>query len=300
MNKRKKHSSDLSIIYQTSTTTLVGNLLLASIKLIAGIFGFSRALISDAIHSLSDVFSTLIVMIGLTIAKKDADKNHPYGHEKFESVASIILSMILIFTAGILGYYGILSLIQFFNGTLLITRPTYIALGVAIISIISKEGMYWYTRYYAQKLKSTAMFADAWHHRSDALSSIGSVIGIGFAMLGYVYFDAIASIVISLIVLKVAIKIMIKAVNQIVDKAPDKTISAKIETLIMNQKGVLGIDLLHIRMHVEKLYVDVEICVDRSLSLVDAHVIAENVHDIIESTFEEVKHCMVHVNPKIH
>lgn len=297
--KRKNQSHELTIIYQTSTKTLVGNLILAMIKLAAGIFGFSKALVSDAIHSLSDVFSTMIVMIGLTIAKKDADKNHPYGHEKFESVASIILSMILFFTAGILGYYGILSLIQFFNGTLIILRPTYLALSVAVISIVSKESMYWYTRYYAKKVKSTAMMADAWHHRSDALSSIGSFVGIGFAMLGYLYFDAIASILISLIVLKVALKIMIKAIDQIVDKAPDKKVMKEIETLISKQKGVLGIDVLNIRMHVEKLYVDVEISVDGSLSLIDAHRIAENVHNSIETSFEEVKHCMVHVNPKI-
>ena len=299
MIKNNQQKSDLHIIYRTSITTLIGNLLLAIIKLIAGILGYSRALISDAIHSLSDVFSTLIVVIGATIAKKDADKDHPYGHEKFESVASIILAMILFFTAGLLGYHGVLSLIRFFAGSLVILRPTVLALVVAIVSIAIKEGMFWYTKHYAKKVKSTAMMADAWHNRSDALSSVGSLIGIGFAMMGYLYFDAIAGIVIALIIFKVAIVIMIKAVNQIVDKAPDKIMMKEIEALILSQKGVLTIDVLNVRMHVEKLYVDVEIGVDATLSLISAHEIAETVHHKIEDTFKDVKHCMVHVNPSV-
>ena len=292
--KEKQH---LKSILNISILSIIVNICLSIFKMVAGWLGHSKALISDAIHSLSDVLTTIIVMIGAVIAKKDADKDHPYGHEKFESIASLILGMILFFTAILLFYQGVSTLISFFGGTIDIKTPTRLALLAALISIVLKEAMFWVTRYIAKKVNSTALMADAWHQRSDALSSVGSLIGVLFAMLGFLYFDALAAVFISLLIFSVAFKVILKAINQVVDKTPNKDVLLAIESCIMNQKGVLNVDLLHVRMHAEKLFVDVEIAVNASLTLVEAHQIAEVVHDEIEKQFADVKHCMVHVNP---
>lgn len=175
---------------RASWITVLANLFLSILKFIAGVFGHSMAMISDSIHSVSDVLSTLIVIVGLKFSSKEADKEHPYGHERIESIASFFLAIFLASTGCYIGYQGISSL--FSNH---FTTPTVLALSAAIISIISKEIMFWYTRGVAIKIKSNALMADAWHHRSDALSSIGSMIGIIGSMLGFMWCDSVASFI---------------------------------------------------------------------------------------------------------
>ena len=172
------------------------------------------------------------------------------------------------------------------------------ALVAAVLSIICKEAMYWYTRYYAKKIDSSALMADAWHHRSDALSSIGALIGIGAAMLGFPVMEPVASLVITLFICKAAFEIFKDATDKMVDKACDEEFEAEIESLVQSQKGVLGVDLLQTRMFGNKIYVDVEIVADGEISLIEAHDIAENVHNVLEDTYPKIKHIMVHVNPK--
>lgn len=167
----------------------------------------------------------------------------------------------------------------------------------AVVSIVSKEAMYWYTRYYAKILDSTAFLADAWHHRSDALSSVGSLIGIGGAMLGVPVLDPIASVVICLCILKVAYDILKDALRKMLDTSCSEEYEAEIRTFIAGQEGVVRLDVLRTRMFGNKVFIDAEIAVDGELSLRHAHSIAEAVHDGVEQNFKNIKHIMIHVNP---
>ena len=282
------------IAMHISNVSIAINVALSALKVIAGVFAHSSAMISDAVHSLSDVFSTFVVMIGIHISSKDSDKDHQYGHERYESVASIILATMLGLTGAGIGYAGIKAILY---GADELKAPGMLALLAAVISIIVKELMFWYTKAGAEKINSGALMADAWHHRSDALSSVGSLIGIGAARLGYPIFDPIASIVICLFIFKAAFDIYKDAVNKMVDASVDEETLKQIRKVIAKQEGVLGIDEIRTRLFGSRYYVDVEISADGNQTLWQAHAIAEKVHDIIEEQFRDAKHVMVHVNP---
>ena len=194
------------IIARVSALTILGNILLTVFKLFAGIAGHSGAMVSDAIHSMSDVAATAITYFGIRLSRKDADQQHPYGHERVECLVSLLLGLLLFMVGCGIGWEGILKIAGGAYDQL--TVPSTLALAAAIVSILTKEAMYWYTRHYALLLNSTAFMADAWHHRSDALSSVGSLIGIGGAMLGFPVLDPAASIAICLCILKVAFDIL--------------------------------------------------------------------------------------------
>lgn len=280
---------------RVSVVTILGNVVLSVLKFLAGIIAHSSAMISDAIHSASDVFSTFVVMIGIELASKKADKEHPYGHERLECVAAIILSMVLLVTG--LGI-GMDALEKILNGNYSsIQVPGMQALIAAVVSIIVKEGMYWYTRYYAKKIDSSALMADAWHHRSDAFSSIGALIGIGGARLGFPIMDSIASLVIFLFIAKAAFDIFKDAMDKMVDHSCDEETEKQLYECVIKNEKVKGIDVLRTRVFGNKIYVDIEIQVDASYTLQKAHDIAEEVHNDIEQNFAKVKHIMVHVNP---
>lgn len=285
-----------TIATKVSLVSIIGNLILSAIKFIAGVLAHSGAMISDAVHSSSDVFSSIVVIIGVKISAKESDKEHPYGHERLECVAAIVLATILAITGLAIGYVAITKILRGNYDEL--TVPGSLALVAAVLSIICKEAMYWYTRYYAKKIDSSALMADAWHHRSDALSSIGALIGIGAAMLGFPVMEPVASLVITLFICKAAFEIFKDATDKMVDKACDEEFEAEIESLVQSQKGVLGVDLLQTRMFGNKIYVDVEIVADGEISLIEAHDIAENVHNVLEDTYPKIKHIMVHVNPR--
>ena len=281
------------VAIKVSIISIIGNVFLSLLKLIASFLGKSQAMFSDAIHSLSDVLSTIIVIIGVKLSNKEDDEDHPYGHEKLESIASIILSFMLFITALGIGYAGLNSLLNPSE----LQIPKLIALIAAIISIITKELMFQYSKYHAKKIKSDALMADAWHHRSDALSSIGSLIGIGFAMMGYPIFDAIASIIICLLIIKVSLDIFRSSVDKIIDKSCDEDTLDEIRSIILSNENVLGIDSIKTRQFGNKLYVDVEISLDKDLSFVKAHDISERIHNKLEKKMPTIKHCMVHANP---
>lgn len=295
-NHPEKKSSAIDLGMKVSKVSIIVNTLLSVLKLAAGIFAHSSAMISDAIHSFSDVGSTLIVIAGINIANKKSDKNHPYGHERFESIASMILVLALLITGLGIGYSGLATIISGKYNSLVM--PGMLALIAAIISIAVKEWMFHYTIKAADQINSGALKADAWHHRSDALSSIGALIGIIGSRLGLAILDPLASIVICIFIIKAAYDIGKDAIDRIVDKACDDETVEKIRNIIMDQDGVEKIDLLKTRLFGSKIYVDLEISVDGELKLKDAHDIAERVHDAIEYNIPEVKHCMVHVNPR--
>ena len=284
-----------ALAMKVSWVSVAVNLILSAGKLLAGIFANSGAMISDAVHSASDVLSTFIVMIGVNIAGKQADEHHRYGHERFESVASVTLALILLETGLLIGWKGLKTI---FSGSYDdLAAPGALALAAAVVSIVVKEWMYWYTRAAAKKIGSDALMADAWHHRSDSLSSIGALVGIAFAMGGFPIMDSVASVVICLFIVKAAVDIFRDAVDKMVDRSCDQETLEKMSALILSQPGVLGLDLLQTRLFGAKIYVDAEIAVQADLSLQKAHAIAEAVHDRMEEEFPMVKHCMVHVNP---
>ncbi|MCD7845530.1 MAG: cation diffusion facilitator family transporter [Oscillospiraceae bacterium] len=285
----------LPVVMRVSAVTLAGNILLMVMKLLSGLLGHSGAMLSDAVHTASDVFSTLIVMVGVRLSQKAADAEHPYGHERMECAAAILLAGILALTGLGLGWNGLNTLIAGDFDSL--ETPGALALGAAIVSILAKEGMYRYTRRHALRVNSTALMADAWHHRSDALSSIGALIGVGGSMLGLPFMDAAASVVISLCILKAAWDIGRDALDKMVDRACDQQTEEQMRACALAQPGVLDIDLLHTRMFGSRVYVEMEIRADGSMPLRQAHAIAEAVHLALETEFPQVKHVMVHVNP---
>lgn len=278
-----------------SMVSIVGNILLSLFKALAGIVANSGAMISDAIHSASDVFSTIVVIIGIRLSGKESDKEHPYGHERMECVAAILLATILAATGLFIGWSAVEKITVQDDSALAV--PGILALVAAVVSIAVKEAMFWYTRAGAKKIDSAALMADAWHHRSDALSSIGALVGIAGARMGYPILDAIASLVICIFIEKAAIDIFKDAINKMVDKACDDETEHEMYECVMKNESVRGVDLLRTRTFGNKIYVDIEIRVDGKLTLWEAHAIAESVHDSVETEFSKVKHIMVHVNP---
>ena len=277
---------------KVSLITIVVNLVLGVFKVIAGVVGNSTAMIADGMHTASDVVTTVMVIIGVKISSKDADDKHPYGHEKFEPVFGKLISLFLAFTGVMIGYEGIMALIQ---GEY--SKPAPIALVAALLSIVVKEGMYWYTLHTAKKIKSVSMQADAWHHRTDAFSSVGTFIGILGASLGWSFLDPLTAVIVSIFIVKVGIDLFMQSTNQLVDKAASQDVIHEIESLTNEVEDVVGIHDLKTRVSGNKIYADLEILVDKSINVEEGHKIATQVHDKIEKELEEVKHCMVHVEP---
>ncbi len=291
-NPTKKNQN---LVAKASAAGIGGNILLSAFKLFAGLFGHSAAMLSDAVHSLSDVLATLIALVGVKVSRRSADAGHPYGHERFESIASEFLAAILFLTALGIGVSGVRTILTGAFASLAV--PTLLPLVAALVSIIVKEGMFWYTRACAKKMHSSAFMADAWHHRSDALSSVGSLMGIAGARLGFPVLDSLASVVISFFILKVAVDVFRNAVDELTDRACEEAFTEKLRAFIERQPGVCGVDLLQTRLFGEMVCVDVEISADAGMSLEEAHAIAERVRQGLETNFETVKHVMVHVNP---
>ena len=281
---------------KVSVITIFVNLFLAAIKLAGGLIGKSSALVSDAINSCSDVISGIIVIVGVAIANKPSDASHPYGHERFECIASVILAAMIFASGALVGYDGVKSLItgEYQN----VPTPETLALIAAAVSIAVKEFMYWYTRAEAKKANSVSLRAAASDHRADAVSSLGAFLGVGATLLfGMKIFDVIASVIVCIFIIKTAINIFIESIDELTDKSCSEKQTEEIRRILLSIDGVLTIDNLKTRVFGNKIYVDVEIGANENLLLKEAHAIAEAAHDAIESYDERIKHCMVHVNP---
>ena len=279
---------------RVNTVSIIGNAMLSAFKLIAGIVAHSNAMISDAVHSASDILGTLVVIIGIKLASKKADKEHPYGHERLECVAAIVVAMVLFMIGLGIGNGALKNILSGNYSDLRI--PGILALVAAVVSIVVKEAMFWYTKINAVKIDSSALLAEAWHHRSDALSSVGALIGIAGARLGFPVMDSIASLVIFVFIIKAAYDIFKDATNKLVDHSCDEETEREIYDRVMQNEEIIGIDSLYTRIFGNKIYVDIEIAVDGSYTLKKSHEIAEEVHEDIEKNFQKVKHIMVHVN----
>lgn len=278
---------------KVSIITIVINFILFVFKLISGIVGHSNAMISDSIHSLSDVLTTIVVIFGLIISSKEADERHPYGHERIESAFAIILSFGLFVTGIFIGYIGINDIINPKE----ILVPTILPLIAALISILVKEFMYHYTKRTAKKLKSSSMEADAWHHRTDAMSSVGSFIGILGALLGLSILDPICSVIICIIIVKTSIDIFIEAISQMLDTSCDLETKKEIVDLIKKSKDVIEITDMKTRMFGNRMYIEVEVSIDGNKTLKEANNIINEIHDKIEDKYPTIKHCNIHVIP---
>ena len=292
---RKNPIDESAAIRKMSFVSVAGNAVLSGFKFFAGVTGNSGAMISDSIHSFSDVITTLIAWIEVKASKKEADAAHPYGHERIECIASLLLGIVLLGTGLGVGKVGLENI---FSGNYqALAVPSAIALVAAVVSIVSKEAMYWYTRYYANLIHSSAFLADAWHHRSDAFSSIGSLIGIAGAMVGYPVLDSVASVAICLFIVKASYDILKDGVVKLLDTSCGESYDKKMADYISGQEGVVCVDSLRSRMFGNKVYIDLEIQVDGEKSLREAHQVAERIHDDVEKTFPDVKHIMIHLNP---
>ena len=285
-----------STAVRVSNVSIIGNTVLTVFKLAAGIIAHSGAMVSDAIHSASDVLSSFIVIIGVKLSVKDSDEDHPYGHERFESVAAIILAVILCITGLFIGHTAIEKLSE---GSLdSLQSPGVLALVAAAVSIVCKEAMYWYTRLFAKKLDSGALMAEAWHHRSDALSSVGSLIGIWGARAGHPWLDPVASLLICGFIIKAAYDIFTNAIERMVDHSCSAELEKALISCAAEQPGVLGVAGIRSREFGSKIYADLDILADGDITLRQSDGIAEAVHSSIEKQFPNVKHITVRVSPK--
>ena len=278
-----------------SKVSIAVNVVLTCGKLAAGILGRSHAMISDAVHSASDVFSTLIVMAGVSMSAKQSDKEHPYGHERLECVAALFLAVILCATGLGIGFGAVREVVS--GEVKDAAIPGLMALAAAIVSIVVKEWMYRYTIKAADSIHSSALKADAWHHRSDALSSVGAFVCICGARMGFAFMDPAASIVICIFICKASLDVLRDALDKMVDKACDEETAQAIRRTALAPPGVVRIDGLKTRLFGPRMYVDIEIAVDGRLNLQQAHTISREVHDMVEEQFPQVKHCAVQINP---
>lgn len=297
MKRKRLRNDNEQIAMEVSRNTIIVNALLSFLKFMCGISGKSTAMISDAVHSASDVLSTIVVMVGVKLSNKESDEQHPYGHERMECIAAILLGGMLFLTGAGIAITGIKKIVLYNQNDLAVPRG--IALIAAAVSIVVKELMYWYTRIAARKIHSDALLADAWHHRSDALSSVGSFIGIIGAQLGFPICDPIACVVIAIVILKVAVDIIVEGFRKMVDESCDNNLVDCMRKTVLVQDGVIGIDDMKTRKFGTKVYVDIDIAADGKMQLIEAHKIAERVHFAMKKTYPEVKHCMVHVNPYV-
>ncbi|MBR4578763.1 MAG: cation transporter [Oscillospiraceae bacterium] len=280
---------------RVSLVSIAGNVVLSLFKLLAGVLGHSMAMVSDAIHSASDVVSSIIVIVGVNLSAREPDKSHPYGHERFECVAAIVLSVVLAFTGILIGRSALEQIVQGADGGRSI--PGALALVAAAVSIVCKEAMYWYTRHYARQLDSASLMASAWDHRSDALSSVGALVGIFGARHGAPVLEPVASLLICVLILKAALDSFRGATEKMVDHACDDATEDAIRACAEGVEDVLRVDRLMTREFGARIYVDMEIAADENMTLIQGHEVAERVHDTIERQFPKVKHIMVHVNP---
>jgi len=275
------------------------NFLLTGFKFTAGIIGNSSAMIADAAHSLSDFITDVAVIVGLKVAKKPGDSTHNYGHGKIETLTAAFIGLMLIAAAAGIFWGGLQKVISFYHGEAL-PEPSKIALIAAILSIIIKEWLYRYTIAYGRKLKSDALIANAWDHRSDAFSSVGTMVGVGGAIyLGgkWVVLDPIAAVVLSFFILKVALEVSYKSLNELLEASLDSETYRNIEEALLSTDGVLGFHELKTRKIGNAMAADVHIEVDRNLSIVDAHEISTHVEDRLKEVCGKNGHFSIRVEP---
>lgn len=294
--------SDIDREKKAARVTWVGfftNLILSAAKIVAGVVGRSSAMVADGIHSLSDFVTDFIVIIFIKISAKNEDSDHPYGHGKFETFATMLISFALFIVAIGIFYSGSVKIYEVLNGRT-IERPTYLALVMAAVSIVVKEGLYWYTIIIGRKIDSPAVIANGWHHRSDAFSSIGTLIGISGAMfLGerWRILDPITSVIVGIFIIDVAYKLARPSIQELLEMSLPQEIEQKIEQKIQATPGVITFHHLRTRKNGNAFIIDMHIKVDARSSIVEAHDIATHVENNLKAAFGKHTQVNVHIEP---
>ncbi|MDR2821989.1 MAG: cation diffusion facilitator family transporter [Acholeplasmatales bacterium] len=294
MNNKKITLRPIIIVF-------VLNILLSIFKISTGLIFSSLALLSDGINSSSDIIISIVLLVCVKLSKKAPDKDHPYGHAKYEGIANLILSLIFFLTSISIFYDGIINIIEFSNNSD-IEPMNYLAIISSGITLVVKIFMATYLLKSSKRLgNNPTLKNESKNHFLDIFATLSGVIGIFLSVIDkrLRYFDFLAAILIAFFIMKLAIDVFRDSVAFLTDKSPNEETILKYKDFILSIKGVLSVDVLRVRTNMEDVYIDVEIGVDANLSLIKAHEIAENVHSQIENTFEEVLHIMVHVNPKL-
>ncbi len=289
LNQQRKRAMDIATWWG-----IVVNLVLAIGKLIIGYIGHSQALIADGIHSLSDLISDGLVLYATHHANTDADEDHPYGHARYETFATIALALLLIAVGIGIGVDAVSRLMEPEN----IIIPSMLTLWIAGLSIASKEVLYQYTMRVARRVKSSMLEANAWHHRSDAVSSIVVFVGIAGAMLGYPVLDSIAAIIVALMICKIGWELGHQSFQELVDTGLEADTLKDIEKMVMDIDGVEQLHMLRSRRMGQNALVDLHILVPPRLSVSEGHQISEAVEDVLKDQFEEINDVTVHIDPE--
>ncbi len=284
-----------NIIFRVSIIAITINLLVSIFKFFAGISAKSDAMVSDAFHSSADIIVTVIMLIGVKISSREADANHPYGYERYECIVSMILAGIICITGLGIGFNGIRKVVSGNYDNLEI--PGVLALAAAVVSILTKEGLFWFMRSGAQKADSGALMADAWHNRTDALSSVGSFLGILGARMGYPVLDPLASVLIAMFILKAAYDIFTDAMKKVTDNSCEPQVVDDMKKMILDQPGVEDIGGIKTRLFASRIFVDVVVVTDGNQPLFQAHSITRNIQNAMADNYPKVKHCTVQLNP---
>jgi cation diffusion facilitator family transporter len=282
-------------LLDSKTCTLVGlvtNIALAIFKLFAGIFGFSYAMIADAIHSMSDCLATGTVYVGLRIGERPPDESHPYGHANAETIAAFLVALIILATGVFVGVSAV-HLIAHRN----LETPATIALAAAAISIVIKEGMFRYTLKVGKRNNSPAVITNAWDHRSDAYSSVAALAGILGARLAFQYLDPIAGLVVSAFIVKVSLTLLRSNVGILMDERPEPAVLNRIRAAVLEVGGVKAIDSIRAHRRGSSFTIDVEVAVGSNLTVEQGHQVASEVKNRLMNKIEHVQDVMVHVNP---
>ena len=286
-------------IYRVTLIGSVGNVALLTFKFIAGIVGHSSAMIADAVHSLSDFITDLIVLIFVKISAKPQDESHDYGHGKFETIATFVIGLALIAAATGIIVSGSLKLTNWLQGEQL-EAPGWLALWAALISIIVKEVLYRYTALVGQRLNSQAVIANAWHHRSDALSSIGTAIGIGGAILlgqRWTVLDPLASIIVGALLIKVAVELLKTSIGELTECSLPEETEREIEDIVKSFPGVYEPHNLRTRKIGNHIAIEIHIRMDGALSLHEAHEQASTIEHSLKQRFGAETHVTIHMEP---
>ena len=276
-----------------------GNMGLFAFKLIAGILGHSSAMVADAVHSLSDFITDVIVLVFVSLSAKPQDESHDYGHGKFETIATFFIGLALIAAATGIILAGILSLVEWFQGAQL-EAPSMLALWAALLSIAVKEILFHYTAHCGKRLNSQAMIANAWHHRSDALSSIAAAIGIGCAILlgdRWTVMDPVASVIVGFVLMNVAIKLLRTSINELTESSLNADVEREIEEIITSFPGICEPHNLRTRHIGNRIAIEAHIRMDGDISLRDAHSRATMVEQKLKERFGSDTHVTIHMEP---
>lgn len=302
MKERKEKSEEAAReagIYRVTLVGSVVNLLLLVFKFVAGILGHSAAMLADAVHSLSDFVTDIIVIVFVRISSKPEDEGHDYGHGKYETLATAIIGLVLLFVGFGILWNGATSIWDFWQGGEL-KEPGMLALWAALVSILFKELLYQYTVLKGRRLNSQAVVANAWHHRSDALSSIGTAVGIGGAILlgeRWLILDPLAAVVVSLFIMKVAIQLLVPCVEELLEKSLPAEVEEKIKQEILSFPGVTAPHYLRTRRIGSSYAIEVHIRMDGQITLEEAHRTATAIENCLKSEFGSRTYINIHVEP---